>query len=181
MWNVSSSSSTGSARNVRKNNRQKEYLSLRGYSFFFAILKTFLQCSCLVDIRFSPLLYWKKEHFSVKGGKRMKYKRKLAPQRPLILPPWKHGCLIWRRTGGFLLTFGAKKVKFQQAEPQKRIYRIAIPRYFDTQPTAKQLEAYRQLGWEFICTYRCKGLSSGEYHGASPRALHRPCRTEEKH
>ena len=33
----------------------------------------------------------------------------------------------------------------------------AIPRYFDTQPTAKQLEEYHQLGWEFICTYRCKG------------------------
>lgn len=157
MWNVSSSSSTGSARNVRKNNRQKEYLSLRGYSFFFAILKTFLQYSCLVDIRFSPLLYWKKEHFSVKGGKRMKYKRKLAPATTFDFAAMETWLSDMAEDGWIPVDFRGEKVKFQQAEPQKRSYRIAIPRYFDTQPTAKQLEEYHQLGWEFICTYRCKG------------------------
>ena len=55
------------------------------------------------------------------------------------------------------MTFSGRKGKNFSRQNRKRSYRIAIPRYFDTQPTAKQLEEYHQLGWEFICTYRCKG------------------------
>lgn len=87
----------------------------------------------------------------------MKYKRKLAPATTFDFAAMETWLSDMAEDGWIPVDFRGEKVKFQQAEPQKRSYRIAIPRYFDTQPTAKQLEAYRQLGWEFICTYRCKG------------------------
>lgn len=87
----------------------------------------------------------------------MKYKRKLAPATTFDFAAMETWLSDMAEDGWIPVDFRGEKVKFQQAEPQKRSYRIAIPRYFDTQPTAKQLEEYHQLGWEFICTYRCKG------------------------
>ena len=86
----------------------------------------------------------------------MKYKRKLAPATTFDFAAMETWLSDMAEDRWIPLTFRGEKVKFQQAEPQ-RSYRIAIPRYFDTQPTAKQLEEYHQLGWEFICTYRSKG------------------------
>ena len=157
MWNVSSSFFMASARSAKKNNRRKEYLSLRGYSFFFAILKTFLQYSCLVDIRFLPLLYWKKEHFSVKGGAHMKYKRKLTPATTFDFAAMETWLSDMAEDGWIPVDFRGGKVKFRQDEPQKRIFRIAIPDFYNDTPSEKQKEAYRQLGWEYLCGYRCKG------------------------
>lgn len=59
--------------------------------------------------------------------------------------------------GGIPVDFRGGKVKFRQDEPQKRIFRIAIPDFYNDTPSAKQIEAYRQLGWEYLCGYRCKG------------------------
>lgn len=87
----------------------------------------------------------------------MKYKRKLTPATTFDFAAMETWLSDMAEDGWIPVDFRGEKVKFQQAEPQKRSYRIAIPRYFDTQPTAKQLEEYHQLGWEFICTYRCKG------------------------
>lgn len=87
----------------------------------------------------------------------MKYKRKLAPATTFDFAAMETWLSDMAEDGWIPVDFRGEKVKFQQAEPQKRSYRIAIPRYFDTQPTAKQLEEYHQLGWKFICTYRCKG------------------------
>ena len=87
----------------------------------------------------------------------MKYKRKLAPATTFDFAAMETWLSDMAEDGWIPVDFRGEKVKFQQAEPQKRSYRIAIPRYFDTQPTAKQLEEYHQLGWEFICTYRSKG------------------------
>ena len=82
----------------------------------------------------------------------MKYKRKLAPATTFDFAAMETWLSDMAEDGWIPVDFRGEKVKFQQAEPQKRSYRIAIPRYFDTQPTAKQLEEYHQLGWEFICT-----------------------------
>lgn len=87
----------------------------------------------------------------------MKYKRKLTPATTFDFAAMETWLSDMAEDGWIPVDFRGEKVKFQQAEPQKRSYRIAIPRYFDTQPTAKQLEEYHQLGWEFICTYRSKG------------------------
>lgn len=59
--------------------------------------------------------------------------------------------------GWIPVDFRGGKVKFRQDEPQKRIFRIAIPDFYNDTPSAKQIEAYRQLGWEYLCGYRCKG------------------------
>lgn len=110
----------------------------------------------------------------------MKYKRKLAPATTFDFAAMETWLSDMAEDGWIPVDFRGEKVKFQQAEPQKRSYRIAIPRYFDTQPTAKRWRHTVSLVGNYLYL-PLQGLSSGEYHGASPRALHRPCRTEEKH
>lgn len=62
----------------------------------------------------------------------MKYKRKLAPATTFDFAAMETWLSDMAEDGWIPVDFRGEKVKFQQAEPQKRSYRIAIPRYFDT-------------------------------------------------
>ncbi|WP_337530064.1 DUF2812 domain-containing protein, partial [Anaerotignum faecicola] len=87
----------------------------------------------------------------------MKYKRKLTPATTFDFAAMETWLSDMAEDGWIPVDFRGSKVKFRQDEPQKRIFRIAIPDFYNDTPSAKQIEAYRQLGWEYLCGYRCKG------------------------
>ena len=87
----------------------------------------------------------------------MKYKRKLTPATTFDFAAMETWLSDMAEDGWIPVDFRGGKVKFRQDEPQKRIFRIAIPDFYNDTPSAKQIEAYRQLGWEYLCGYRCKG------------------------
>ena len=87
----------------------------------------------------------------------MKYKRKLTPATTFDFAAMETWLSDMAEDGWIPVDFRGSKVKFRQYEPQKRIFRIAIPDFYNDTPSEKQKEAYRQLGWEYLCGYRCKG------------------------
>ena len=87
----------------------------------------------------------------------MKYKRKLAPATTFDFAAMETWLSDMAEDGWIPVAFQGDRVKFRQDEPQKRIFRIAIPDFYNDTPSEKQKEAYRQLGWEYLCGYRCKG------------------------
>lgn len=87
----------------------------------------------------------------------MKYKRKLTPATTFDFAAMETWLSDMAEDGWIPVDFRGGKVKFRQDEPQKRIFRIAIPDFYNDTPSEKQKEAYRQLGWEYLCGYRCKG------------------------
>ena len=87
----------------------------------------------------------------------MKYKRKLAPATTFDFAAMETWLSDMAEDGWIPVAFRGDRVKFRQDEPQKRIFRIAIPDFYNDTPSEKQKEAYRQLGWEYLCGYRCKG------------------------
>ena len=87
----------------------------------------------------------------------MKYKRKLTPATTFDFAAMETWLSDMAEDGWIPVAFRGDRVKFRQDEPQKRIFRIAIPDFYNDTPSEKQKEAYRQLGWEYLCGYRCKG------------------------
>ena len=87
----------------------------------------------------------------------MKYKRKLAPATTFDFAAMETWLSDMAEDGWIPVAFRGDRVKFRQDEPQKRIFRIAIPDFYNDTLSEKQKEAYRQLGWEYLCGYRCKG------------------------
>lgn len=87
----------------------------------------------------------------------MKYKRKLAPATTFDFAAMETWLSDMAEDGWIPVAFRGDRVKFRQDEPQKRIFRIAIPDFYNDTPSEKQKEGYRQLGWEYLCGYRCKG------------------------
>ena len=80
----------------------------------------------------------------------MKYKRKLTPATTFDFAAMETWLSDMAEDGWIPVDFRGGKVKFRQDEPQKRIFRIAIPDFYNDTPSAKQIEAYRQLGWEYL-------------------------------
>ena len=100
----------------------------------------------------------------------MKYKRKLTPATTFDFAAMETWLSDMAEDGWIPVDFRGGKVKFRQDEPQKRIFRIAIPDFYNAKRKADRGIPSAWLG--ISLRLPLQGLPSGKPHGAPGGALY---------